>query len=268
MSTIQIHPLETNNGVVTSWLPLTTVWPLLQGCSTLYMLDEERMDENAVPKTATSRTATSRSAVSLVAFVPDYPESLYSGNTRCLPDEVTASWNHAKSWAYGITLAQNVGPRITNDKDSVYTQLTTSLATAVSLLPVTCPDGWSTVATFVKLSVSTQAKCCPPYVTSLHNASNKLIGGEENMFCRTRFFFLQALKAIACQWPVPIPFWFTHPQVQSLLVLQLQVSRIFSLVLLWNQNFLFEQYLLWVGTSNLLHFQAIIQYRAKPTRKS
>ena len=56
---------------------------------------------------------------------------------------------------YGIRRAQGRGPR-------VYGNNTTLLETAVSLLPMTCPEMWSTVATFLKLGVSTQAMCCPP----------------------------------------------------------------------------------------------------------
>lgn len=34
--------------------------------------------------------------------------------------------------------------------------------TLTSLLPLSCPDAWSTVATFVRSSISTQVMCCPP----------------------------------------------------------------------------------------------------------
>ena len=84
MSTVREHPFETNNGVVTSCSPLTTVWPLFQACSKDYILEEDGWTDPFGP------TATVRPASSLFAFLPDC-----SGRTgpgfQCLPEEVVAS---------------------------------------------------------------------------------------------------------------------------------------------------------------------------------
>lgn len=74
--------------------------------------------------------ALSRLDAKLVAFDPDYPVPL----SKCQPDEVTAWWNQEM-----VELA----------------------STKTSLLPLTCPDAWSTVATYVRSTISTQVMCCP-----------------------------------------------------------------------------------------------------------
>ena len=74
----------------------------------------------------------------LVAFDPYYPTTLILPYP-CQPDEVMAWWTQAD---------------LLRMKDGV-------VRTVTSLLPLTCPDAWSTVATFVKSGVSTQAMCCP-----------------------------------------------------------------------------------------------------------
>lgn len=106
------YPAETNDGVVTSWIPLTTEWTSVKGCSDSYMLQ----------------------GTTIVAFDPAYGISVRPG-VRCQPDAVTTWWNQ-------VVLGES--------------------STAVSLLPVTCPEKWSTVLTFVQSKISTQVMCCPP----------------------------------------------------------------------------------------------------------
>jgi hypothetical protein len=110
------YPAETNGGVVTSWIPLTTSFASVSGCSNSYMLE----------------------GPSLVAFDPGYGLSINSDAT-CQPSAVTTWWKQAR-------LGGGSG----------------SGHTAVSILPLTCPDGWSTVATSISDSTTTQAMCCPP----------------------------------------------------------------------------------------------------------
>ncbi|KAF2764175.1 hypothetical protein EJ03DRAFT_392198 [Teratosphaeria nubilosa] len=108
------YPPETHSGAVTSWIALTTSWPLSTPCSTYFRLD----------------------GPSLVAFDPAYGLDVDT-DAACLPPAVTTWWDQA---------ALGAG---------------TQAHTAVSIGPLTCPDGWATVETYVKNSRSTQAMCCP-----------------------------------------------------------------------------------------------------------
>lgn len=114
------YPAETNGGVVTSWIPLTTSFASVSGCSNSYMLE----------------------GPSLVAFDPGYGLSINSEAT-CQPSAVTTWWEQGR-------LGGGSGPG----------------HTAVSILPLTCPDGWSTVATSISDSTTTQAMCCPSWVNT------------------------------------------------------------------------------------------------------
>lgn len=152
MSTVQGRPLETNQGIVTSWLPLTTGWSAPPSCSSLFILEPGWLYDygDNEPPTATG----------LLAWDPGYG-ILVEPAVRCHPDEVSSSWDLYK-------YKRGLHKEATNFAEATMTKL--------SLLPLTCPDAWSTVATFVKSGIGTQAMCCPPYVKSHHrNHSNKLI---------------------------------------------------------------------------------------------
>jgi hypothetical protein len=111
-----LYPAETNNGVVTSWIPLTTAWASVSGCSNSLMLEGDR----------------------LVAFDPGYGISINPAAT-CQPSAVTTWWEQGR-----LGGGSGAGH------------------TAVSILPLTCPEGFSTVVTSVKDYSSTLAMCCPP----------------------------------------------------------------------------------------------------------
>lgn len=135
------YPPETSNGVVTSWIPLTTGWIDDPGCSSRYFLRETTAFSMAIFSSANStvqeleRETTSR----LIAFDPGYEISVMP-EIPCLPSEVPISWSQGRL---------DISDSNTNG------------STSLSLLPLKCPDRWSTVATFVRSSISTQVMCCP-----------------------------------------------------------------------------------------------------------
>lgn len=107
--------VDRNDGDVTSWIPLTTVWPSSSGCGSSFRLD----------------------GPSLVAFDPGYGLEIDSA-VKCQPPAVTTWWEQGR-----------LGK-------GVY-----SGHTAVSILPLTCPESFSTVVTSIKDQSSTLAMCCP-----------------------------------------------------------------------------------------------------------
>lgn len=108
------YPAETNTGVVTSWIPLASVWPSASGCRSSFRLD----------------------GPSLVAFDPGYGLDIDTA-VVCQPPAVTTWWEQARLGGGG------------------------SDHTAVSILPLRCPESFSTVATSIKNQSSTLAMCCP-----------------------------------------------------------------------------------------------------------
>lgn len=134
------YPPETNNGLVTSWIPLTTGWSDLDHCSSAYVLYTSTSGQFVAAENGILFQTTTIS--DFVAF--DYFWGIaYSSEPRCVPKEVT-SWRSQFS-PYG--------------SESDRRTLTGPI---LSLMPLRCPDAWSTVATFIKSSISTQAMCCPP----------------------------------------------------------------------------------------------------------
>lgn len=132
------YPPETSNGVVTSWIPLTTGWVDDSGCSSRYFVRETTSFSMGSFSSAAStvqrlkRETTSR----FIAFDPGYEISIMP-QYPYLPSEVMRTKRQLdipKSDTNGSTL--------------------------MSLLPLKCPDKWSTVATFIRSSISTQVMCC------------------------------------------------------------------------------------------------------------
>ena len=73
---------------------------------------------------------------SLVAFDPGYGLDI-NGAVKCAPPAVTTWWEQAR---LGVGGEEH---------------------TAVSIQPLTCPDQWTTVATFRMNTSTTQLMCCP-----------------------------------------------------------------------------------------------------------
>ena len=84
-------------------------------------------------------------------------------------------------------VAKARGPMAVYDEYLYVTAMITEMASAVSLLPVTCPDAWSAVATSVESSSSAQVVCYSPYVKSHHNISSKLIDVTIQKLCFDEF---------------------------------------------------------------------------------
>ncbi|KAF2084082.1 hypothetical protein K490DRAFT_49939 [Saccharata proteae CBS 121410] len=88
---------------------------------------------------------------SLVAFDPGYGLGIDSA-VICQPPAVTTWWNQG---LLGGGAADH---------------------TAVSIMPMTCPAGWSTVVTSVKDGVSTLAMCCPSGYYLANGVSGEVMG--------------------------------------------------------------------------------------------
>ena len=140
------YPPETNNGVITSWIPLTTGWTDTTACNARYILYNARTTEYTtfiIDKSAIE----SSSDVTLATFVAYDPSwgIWVDPAVQCMPSEAISSrypfpFYHDRDWHW----RQQGNPE-----------------TKISLLPLICPDPWSTVATFVKSVISTQVMCCP-----------------------------------------------------------------------------------------------------------
>lgn len=134
------YPPETKNGVVTSWIPFTTGWSDVLGCQTQYILYKGLTYEDTQ---VSSDKPTAKWVVTneFVAYDPLWA-TIYSV-TQCLPSEVV-TWRSQFYYDQGGILRQ------------------AEPETKSSLLPLICPDAWSTVATFIKSVISTQVMCCSP----------------------------------------------------------------------------------------------------------
>jgi hypothetical protein len=113
MTTIT-HPPETNNGVVTSWLPVTTAWPSIQQCST----DIYSQLGGGVA----------------LAFDPYYGRFINTQIT-CLPPAATLWWSRVlQTPAQTIT---GLGPL---ECPQLYTTGTTSVINPMSTFVACCPS--------------------------------------------------------------------------------------------------------------------------------
>lgn len=132
------YPLETNNGVATSWIPLTTGWSASSDCGFSCYLLYRSISDNLL----------SSQVYLASAFVTFDPLEGLAGPGRppCLPSEISI-WKTQFTTYYDW---QDTTPRF-GSPDKI-----------ISIMPLRCPDAWSTVATFVKSGSSIQAMCCPP----------------------------------------------------------------------------------------------------------
>lgn len=114
---------ETTSGIVTAWIPLTTVAPPpLSACwNESFTNDYDGTAFDSVP----------------VAFDPDFGFQVGSSYIGCQPSEVTI-------WFDDATASLTKG----------------ALATVTSIQPVVCPSMWSTARTSTVRN-SVQVTCCP-----------------------------------------------------------------------------------------------------------
>lgn len=111
------HPPETNLGIVTSWLPLTTTYPSQSGCSSdIYARWGITSGYNAV------------------AFDPEYGISVNT-SVSCLPAQATTWWDQLGLQDTTSTVI-SLGPVIC---PAQYTTIGTSLVGVGSTLVVCCP---------------------------------------------------------------------------------------------------------------------------------
>lgn len=127
---------ETNSGIVTSWLPLTTPFPYNSNgaCS--------------LGSWASSGNGPDRDSIAL-AFDPDSNYANQFAN-NCLPTEVTKWWNQRATTGHG------------------------GLATQYSIGPIVCPEIYTTATTSDLGGGSTQVACCPSYASPLDTLRSRL----------------------------------------------------------------------------------------------
>ncbi|RDW60259.1 hypothetical protein BP5796_11865 [Coleophoma crateriformis] len=116
------HPPETNSGVVTSWLPVTTAWPSVSQCSSeIY---------SQIP------FGTNGGALA-IAFDPYYAQSIDSRIT-CLPPAATLWWDQTQQIpAQTVT---SLGPFVC---PGLYTTASTSNVNGLSTFIACCPSSYT-----------------------------------------------------------------------------------------------------------------------------
>ncbi|KAE9372893.1 hypothetical protein N431DRAFT_376178 [Stipitochalara longipes BDJ] len=113
------YPPETHNGIVTSWVPLTSAYPSSSGCETLWW--------SVVVST-------------LAVWDPGYGLSVDS-NVHCVPQPVTSWWNQDRLGQNSLTQL-SIGP-ITCPVD--YTTVATSIVDQTSTFVACCPPNYTLV---------------------------------------------------------------------------------------------------------------------------
>lgn len=127
-TTITTPPPETTRGIVTAWIPLTTVAPPpLSACWNESFTNDYDTAFDSVP----------------VAFDPDFGFQIGSSFIGCQPSEVAIWFDHA-------TASSTTG----------------ALATVTSIQPVVCPSMWFTARTSTVRN-SVQVTCCPTLVARI-----------------------------------------------------------------------------------------------------
>ncbi|PMD32307.1 hypothetical protein L207DRAFT_572109 [Hyaloscypha variabilis F] len=114
------YPPETHNGIVTSWIPLTSAYPSSSGCDTLWW--------SVVVST-------------LAVWDPGYGLTVDS-NVHCVPPPVTSWWDQANLGANSLTQL-SIGP-ITCPVD--YTTVATSIVDETSTFVACCPPNYTLVS--------------------------------------------------------------------------------------------------------------------------
>lgn len=131
--------------LITSWIPLTTGWTEVSGCSSKYLVYTEYDDSSLASESCSLEVSVLpkiETFSTFVAYDAFWGLSVgYQDLQPCLPRQIT-------TW-------------INQDTEEDIDLFSTNFFTFTSILPLRCPDGWSTVATFVKSSISTQVMCCP-----------------------------------------------------------------------------------------------------------
>lgn len=111
---VTLYPAETSDGTVTSFIPLTTVWPSSSGCASYFRLN----------------------GPSLVAWDPGYGLEIDT-NVRCAPPAVTTWWEQGALGGGGSEhTAVSIGP-LTCPQD--FSTVASSVKDNSSTLAMCCP---------------------------------------------------------------------------------------------------------------------------------
>lgn len=116
ISTNVTRPAETNGGVVTSWLPVTSAWPSVEPCSAAIYSQVGNII-----------------GLAAIAFDPFFGENINTELT-CLPPFATSWWDQQQQ-----TPAQTVtslGPLVC---PGLYTTATSSILNSMSTFIACCP---------------------------------------------------------------------------------------------------------------------------------
>jgi hypothetical protein len=117
MTSVAVHPPETNGGIVTSWLPLTSTWPSVAECATGGIYSQ--MGANGALA---------------IAYDPYYGMSIDRSLT-CLPPFATAWWS--QSTTTPLLTHTSLGPFVC---PGGYTTATSSVVNDISTFVGCCPS--------------------------------------------------------------------------------------------------------------------------------
>jgi hypothetical protein len=157
------YPAETNNNVITSWIPLTTGWTSVEGCDKKFSRSPIYKVLRLFPG-GTTTASREDTKINYLAFDPGYGIWVRGNSNKCLPNEVTSWKNQTTRTVFeDVVISQTTiqGAALIDRTTFIQEEGLTKMRTVLSLLPLRCPNEWSTVATFVKSGISTEAMCCP-----------------------------------------------------------------------------------------------------------
>ncbi|PMD59208.1 uncharacterized protein K444DRAFT_664331 [Hyaloscypha bicolor E] len=120
MTSVAVHPPETNGGIVTSWLPLTSTWPSVAECATGGIYSQ--MGANGALA---------------IAYDPYYGMSIDRSLT-CLPPFATAWWS--QSTTTPLLTHTSLGPFVC---PGGYTTATSSVVNDISTFVGCCPSSYT-----------------------------------------------------------------------------------------------------------------------------
>ncbi|KAH8800708.1 hypothetical protein F5884DRAFT_713698 [Xylogone sp. PMI_703] len=118
MTSVASHPPETNGGIVTSWLPLTSAWPSIAECATGGIYSQIGVN-----------------GALAIADDPFYGISI-DGSLTCLPPFATSWWD--QSILTPLLTRTSLGPVVC---PGGYTTATTSVVNDLSTFVGCCPSG-------------------------------------------------------------------------------------------------------------------------------
>ncbi|KAF2645608.1 hypothetical protein P280DRAFT_513504 [Massarina eburnea CBS 473.64] len=139
---------------------------------------------------------------SLVAFDPGYGLDINTG-VKCAPSAVTTWWEQARLGVGG------------DDH------------TALSIQPLTCPDLWTTVATFTKNTSTTQIMCCPSGYSNQRSTSGPVNGNCISSISRGMVLtYASTASTASTDWSIVTTTMSASSSVGAIAVVGFNVARV------------------------------------------